>query len=68
MRRLPYRRHTGTRVRNAVDRVYAQQSGESAVARLSRLDRITVAKGYLATIVLGVDPSATPVGVSDGLL
>jgi protocatechuate 3,4-dioxygenase beta subunit len=60
MRRLPYRRHTGTRMRNAVDNVYQGQSGESALARLTRLDRLTVAKGYLATIVLGVDPSATP--------
>ena len=60
MRRLPYRRHSGTRVRNAGDRVFEGQSGNSALARLTRLDRLTVARGYLATIVLGVDPSASP--------
>ena len=59
MRRLPYRRHTGTRTRNAQDGIF-RQGGASTVVGLSRIDPRSLAAGYLATVVLGIDPSAVP--------
>ena len=59
MRRPAYRGRSGTRTRNAQDGIFAQ-AGASSVVKLARLEPKRLAAGYLATVVLGVDPDATP--------
>jgi protocatechuate 3,4-dioxygenase beta subunit len=54
----PYNKHAGTRTRNSTDRVYDQQGG--ALVRLRRRKRSSFRKGLIATIVVGIDPGATP--------
>jgi protocatechuate 3,4-dioxygenase beta subunit len=53
----PYNKHTGTRTRNRVDRVYTQQHGSSALLRLRRRKASTIRKGLIASVTVGIDPS-----------
>jgi protocatechuate 3,4-dioxygenase beta subunit len=64
-RLAPYTSDTAARVLNAADHVYADEGGSKSVLKLSRLGS-RVAEGFLGTITLVVDPTATPaaVGVS----
>jgi hypothetical protein len=61
----PYTADTAARVLNSADHVYLDQGGSKAMLRLRRIGS-TVAGGYVGTITLVVDPTATPqpVGVS----
>ena len=61
----PYTSDTAVRVLNASDQVYAGQGGSRSRLRLSKLGS-EVSDGYLGTITLVVDPSATPAGVGVG--
>jgi hypothetical protein len=47
-------------------KAYAQAGGTSAIARLTRVDRRSLARGLSGAITLGVDPSATPAPVGGG--
>lgn len=61
----PYTSDTAARVLNGQDHVYTSEGGSKVMLSLRKLGS-TVAEGYLGTITLTVDPSATPalVGVS----
>jgi protocatechuate 3,4-dioxygenase beta subunit len=61
----PYTSDTASRVLNPEDRVYSEQGGSRIVLKLTRLGA-TVASGYLATITLALDPTATPAPVGVG--
>jgi|SRR5579884_1526296 len=63
----PYATHTGTRTRNADDSVldgHASQPG--FFLNLTPLTAGTIADGFLGTITLGVNPSATPAQSNGG--
>jgi protocatechuate 3,4-dioxygenase beta subunit len=60
----PYRRHSGTRTRNGQDSIYAGAGGSSAVVKLTRASKSSLAKGLVGAITLGVD--ATPASVGGG--
>jgi protocatechuate 3,4-dioxygenase beta subunit len=66
IRLSPYRRHTGTRTRNGEDSIYAGAGGSSAILRLTRVSRSSLARGLIGAITLGVDPTATPSAVGGG--
>ena len=52
----PYRRHTGTRTRDAQDSIYAAAGGSSALMH-ARGQPGRLAKGLVGAITLGVDPA-----------
>ncbi|HEY3921276.1 MAG TPA: intradiol ring-cleavage dioxygenase [Gaiellaceae bacterium] len=58
----PYTSDTAARVLNTADHVYADEHGSKSVLKLSRLGS-SAADGYLGTITLVVNPSATPAAV-----
>jgi protocatechuate 3,4-dioxygenase beta subunit len=62
-KRAPYSARTGTRTRNAEDRPYTEQGGSKAVLKLALLKKGAPAKGYTGSVVLGVNPTATPAAV-----
>jgi protocatechuate 3,4-dioxygenase beta subunit len=64
-RQSAYAADTAARVPNGQDHVYTEQGGAVMKLRLGKLGA-TVAQGYLATMTLIVDPSATPAGVGVG--
>jgi protocatechuate 3,4-dioxygenase beta subunit len=64
-RLAPYTSDTAVRVLNGSDQVYVGQGGSKSRLKLQPLGS-QVADGYLATITLVVDPTATPAGVGVG--
>ncbi len=60
-----YSSDTAARVLDPADGVYTDQGGAKSVLKLTRLGS-AVSDGYLGTITLGVNPSATPAGVGVG--
>jgi protocatechuate 3,4-dioxygenase beta subunit len=62
----PYRRHSGTRTRNSQDSIYAQAGGSSAIVKLTRTSKASLAKGLVGAITMGVDPDATPASAGVG--
>lgn len=57
--RLPTYRPDGRRTRNADDGLYTQQGGARSLVKVAPLVKGAPLKGYVASIVLGVDPDAT---------
>jgi hypothetical protein len=53
----PYTERSVTRTRNSQDNIYGQ--GGTKVA-LKRRKAGTIRRGFVATITVGIDPSATP--------
>jgi protocatechuate 3,4-dioxygenase beta subunit len=64
-RQSAYAGDTATRVPNGQDHVYSGEGGAVMKLKLKKLGA-SVAQGYLGTMTLIVDPSATPAGVGVG--
>ena len=62
----PYTDNTSSRTTLTSDFVYHGQNGSGSIMTLTPIDPSKPEKGYVASIVLGVDPTATPspIGIS----
>jgi protocatechuate 3,4-dioxygenase beta subunit len=66
MSRAPYNRHKIHRTTQAADGVFNRQGGAKMIAKVAPLDGTDVHAGLSASIVAGVDTSATPAPVGFG--
>lgn len=55
-----YENHQVRRTRHADDMVFQGQHGAEGLVQLAQVSRKSMADGFTANVVLGVDPSATP--------
>jgi protocatechuate 3,4-dioxygenase beta subunit len=62
----PYAGHKGSRTMNSQDQVYNGEQGSTFVLNLSPLQSGAMAGGFSATVMMGVDPNATPAAVGGG--
>jgi protocatechuate 3,4-dioxygenase beta subunit len=58
-KRTPYSAVKTKRTFHSGDRVYTGQHGSSSIFTLKRVSSASIAKGFIATVVLGVNPSAS---------
>jgi len=66
MQLAPCSRHSGRRTLQSQGSIFSGEHGSSSVVTLAPLKPGSVADGYLATIMLGVDPNVTPAAVGGG--
>lgn len=66
MRQEPYSKHRIHRTTQAEDTVFNGQHGETSISRLQRRDAGTPGAGYVAELVVAVDPTKTPASVGPG--
>jgi len=59
----PYTDNTADRTTLTKDFVYNGQNGSGSIMTLRPVDPATPASGYTATMVLGIEPDATPAGI-----
>ena len=62
----PYSTHHTERTRQDEDNVYTEQHGSGSIVSLARLNKRDIEEGFLATAVLGIDPSATSKDMEPG--
>ena len=63
MRHEPYSKHQIHRTTQSEDMVYQGQHGDASVARLHAVDATRHEAGYIAELIVAVDPTATPAPV-----
>jgi protocatechuate 3,4-dioxygenase beta subunit len=66
MRTEPYVGHAVHRTTQAEDDIYQDQHGAGSIARLSPADARHAEAGYIAELIVAVDPSRTPAQVGFG--
>lgn len=66
MRHEPYARHQIHRTTQAEDGIFQDQHGDLFVASLRPRDAARPASGYVAELIVAVDPTATPAAVGWG--
>jgi len=63
MRHEPYAKHQIHRTTQAEDGIYQDEHGDASVAKLRAIDSKHPEAGYIAEMILAVDPSKTPAAV-----
>ncbi len=66
MRHEPYAKHQIHRTTQAEDGIFADQHGAASVARLRAVEAKRPEAGYVAELIVAVDPTGTPAPVGMG--